>query len=141
MKAACLHDLSINIANAPESLSKPAVPVFDGEEVVGWIVPKGTVLEGEQALIRAMHGQAEPVDEECAKACGMSPEQLSRAQRSNLGAERGIRGKKDNDLFMAGVIDGYGPGSTDEKPIYLPGKNYQKWLDAKAAAASKEEDI
>lgn len=138
MKAACLHDLSINIATAPESLSKPAVPVFEGEEVVAWIVPKGTVLEGEQALIRVSHGQAEPVDEECAKACGLSSEQLSRAQRTNLGAERGIRGKKDHDLFMAGVIDGYAPGSTDEKPIYLPGKQWDRYQAA--LKAKKEAD-
>ena len=140
MKSACLHDLSVNMVGAPDVYSKPAVPVFDGDEIKDWIIPKGTVLEGPEALLRVMHGQAEPIDEECAKACGMDPAQLRRTQRVNLSAERGIRTKKDMDLFMAGVIDGYGPGDTPAKTVYEPGENYQKWLDAKAKLAKKDND-
>jgi hypothetical protein len=143
VKAAYLDDATCNIKNAPEVYRDAAQPVFSagGREIVEWVIPAGTVVEGDEALLRVGTGQAAPIDDECAAACGMTSAQLDIAQRAYRAAMAGIRGKKDHELFMAGVIDGYAPGSTDEKPIYQPGKNYQKWLDAKAAVASKDEEI
>ena len=141
MKAAYLLDVTINIANAPDAYRAAAVPVFEGGTIKEWRLPKGTVIEGEDALLRVRVGQAAPIDEECASACGMDATQLERGHRAYLAAARGIRaGDKDFDLFMGEVIDGYAPGSTDAKPVYIPGKHYQKWLDAKAAAAAKEDE-
>jgi len=142
MKAAYLLEQSINPKNAPDFYLDAIQPVIGADgQVKDWVIPKGTVVEGAEALLRVRTGQAEPIDEECAAACGMTSAQLGATQRAYLAAMAGIRGKKDLDLFMAGVIDGYGPGTTDDAPVYKPGKNWQKWLDAKAAAASKDEDI
>lgn len=135
--------LACNIENAPEPYRSIAQPVVAADgKVLEWTIPKGTVVEGDEALLRVSTGQASPIDEECAAACGMTTAQLKGAQRAYLAASSGIRGKKDHELFMAEVIDGYAPDSTDDKPVYVPGKNHQKWLDAKAAiAASDKEEI
>lgn len=141
MKAAFLNDATCNIENAPDFYREVAVARFangsDGTPLLEWVIPKGTVVEGEEALRVVETGQAEPVDEECAKACGMTAGQLKRCQRNYLSAMAGIRGKGDHELFMAGVIDGYEPGTTDEKPIYKPGP---KWDVYQAALAKKAED-
>ena len=141
MQAAYLLDQTVNTANAPDFYRKVAVPVFDGENIKEWIIPRGTVVDGEEALLRVSTGQAMPIDDECAKACGMTDGQLERNQRLYLAAEAGIRGKKDQELFMAGVIDGYGPGSTDSKPVYEPGENWDKWEAAKKAATKEKGSI
>jgi hypothetical protein len=140
VKAAYLLDQSCNIVNAPDFYRDVAVPVFKDGDIVEWTIPKGTIVEGDEALLRVHTGQAAPVDDECAEACGMNPRQLAVNQRAYLAANRGIRGKKDFELFMAEVIEGYGPDDMPEKTVYEPGKNYQKWLDAKAKLAKKDDD-
>ncbi len=65
----------------------------------------------------------------------MTAGELARCQREYLSAMAGIRGKKDQDLFMAGVIDGYDKGTTDEKTVYKPGP---KWDAYQAALKAKQ---
>lgn len=143
MQAAYLLDQSVNIANAPEHYRKAAVPVFRGDAVVDWLIPAGTVVEGDEAMLRVCTGQATPIDEECHAACasiGLTDKPLAVTQRAYLAAMKGIRGKKDQELFMAGVIDGYGPGDTPQKTVYEPGENWHKWEAAKAKVKAKDED-
>jgi hypothetical protein len=137
VKAAYLLDQTCNIENAPEVYREAAHAVVSPGGQVEWVIPRGTVVEGEEALLRVRTGQAKPIDEECAKACGLTAGELARCQREYMSAMAGIRGKKDQELFMAGVIDGYEPGTTDEKPIYKPGKLWDKY---QAALAKKAED-
>jgi hypothetical protein len=144
VKAAYLLDQTFNPKAAASTVEATEVYRAEGKAVISddgktteWVIPKGTVVEGEEALLRVSTGQAEPVDEECSKACGMTPAQLVVAQRNYMSAMAGIRGKKDHELFMAGVIDGYEPGSTDDKPIYKPGKLWDKY---QAALKAKTED-
>lgn len=140
MKAVYVVEASINMENAPDYYRNVAQPVFSPGFVgkaVEWVLPKGTIVEDPgEAVFRCQTGQAAPYDEECATACGMTPPQLIRAQRLCLSALAGIRDERDQALFMAGVIDGYEDGTTDEKPIYKPGKNWDKY---QAALKSKQE--
>lgn len=135
MKAAYLLDQTCNIETAPDVYRNAAQADVNHSGQVEWIIPKGTVVEGDEALLRVKTGQAKPIDEECAKACGMTEAELARCHREYLSAMAGIRGKQDQELFMAGVIDGYEPGTTDEKPIYKPGKLWDKY---QAALKKKE---
>lgn len=142
MKAVYLLDQSVNIHTAPAAWRDQCKPVVDDNgDVTDWIIPKGAIVEGDEALLRVQTGQCEPFDDECAKAVGMTPDQLASVQRSYLAASRGIKDAKDLSLFMAGVIEGYAEGTTDEKPVYKPGPNYQTWVQAKEEAALTEGDI
>lgn len=142
MKAAYLFEQSVNINTAPDFYRDVAKAVFSATgSPVDWVIPKGTVVEGDEALLRVGTGQAAPIDEECAEACGMTPAQLKSTQRMYAAAMAGIRGKKDTELFMAGVIDGYDKGSTDDNPKYIPGKNWQAFQDAKAASEKEKSEI
>ena len=95
--------------------------------------PLGTEFEGEHALALVLNGQADPSDEECTEAAGLKPDQLLVVQRKYLAASRGIKGKKDLEMFMAGAIEGYTPESTDDKVIYQKGPNWDAWQAAEAA--------
>ncbi len=140
MKAAFLNDATCNIVNAPEVYRNAAKPVVSADgKTTEWVIPRGTVVEGEEALLRVSTGQAEPIDEECSKACGMTPAQLAISQRNYLSAMAGIRGKKDHELFVAGVIDGYEPGTTDQNPIYKPGKLWDKYQAALQVKKAEDE--
>jgi len=57
-----------------------------------------------------------------------------------LAAQAGIKGKKDMELFMSGVIEGYDKTSTDANPVYLPGPNFAAWEAAKAELKAKEDE-
>lgn len=102
--------------------------------------PKGTEFEGDHALELCKTGQASPADDECSKALGRSPAQQRIDARKYLAAVAGIKGAKDMELFMAGVIEGYDKGTTDEEPKYLPGPNWDKWQEAKAKIAASEDE-
>jgi hypothetical protein len=139
MKSALVLDQFADVSTMPEEYREKAEIVFvNGKQ--DWIYPKGTEFEGEHALDLVMRGQAAPIDEECAKACGMSPAELRRCQRQYLAASAGIKGKNDLALFMGEVIDGYLPGTTDAKPIYKPGKYWDKYQKATAEKAKTEGD-
>lgn len=137
MKAAYLLDQACNIENAPDYYRNAAVPVLDSAgDLKEWIIPKGTVIDDPvEALLRVSTGQAAPIDDECAQACGLTEAELKRNQRLYLSAMAGIRGKQDLDLYMAGVIDGYDKGTTDEKTVYKPGP---KWDAYQAALKAKQ---
>jgi hypothetical protein len=141
VKAAYALDQSVNITTAPASWKDQCKPVMRDGKIVDWIIPAGAVVEGEEALLRVATGQAYPVDEECAKACGISPSELAVKQRQYLAATRGIRGKDDLELFMAEVIEGYDKGTTETNTVYKPGKNWSKWQQAKEQIASKQDAI
>lgn len=78
------------------------------------------------ALVRL--GVAVPADDECAKACCMTSEEMEYAQeRYELQYQRVQKGIKEKDfgLFNARIIDGY-----DEFGQYIPGP---KWDEYQAA--------
>lgn len=140
MKAVYLHDFSVNIKTTTDEYKAVAVPVLDKSGAIkDWLVPKGTVIEGNDALLRVACGMAAPFDEECANACGLTPTQLKQKQRECLSAMAGIRGEKDYELFMAEVIDGYDlERTTPTETVYKPGKNWARYQAA--IEARKAED-
>ncbi len=137
-EAVYLLDQSVNITTAPDAWRDKCKPVFRDGKIADWIIPKGTKITGDEAILRVSTGQCAPANEACAKACGQSTSQLRFSQRLCLSAEAGIKGKNDFDLFMADVIDGYGPGTTDEKPVYKPGKNWDAYNAALNEQKKKE---
>lgn len=139
MKSTLVVDCEVNAVTLPEYLrptmkwkrrSKDAKPEA--------YLPAGTMFDGPQALFLCRTGQAAAADQECVEALGMTPAEAAVAQRKHLAAAAGIKGQNDHELFMAGVIDGYGPGTTDTKPVYKPGKNWAAY--AEALGETKEGD-
>lgn len=142
MQAVYLIDQSVNIHVAPNAWRNKCKPVVNAAgDVTDWVIPKGTIIDGDEALLRVSTGQCAPFDDECAKACGQTAGQLESTQRKYLAAEKGIKGKKDLELFMAGIIEGYDKGTTDENPIYLPGPNWAAWQEAKTAIKTEKSEI
>ncbi len=82
------------------------------------VMPIGTVIEDPQAFMLVRMGVAEPADEECERAHGMTPEQLAEARRVYPRTEAGIH-PEDFELWDAGVIVGYNPDGS-----YKPGPNW-----------------
>ena len=93
--------------------------------------PAGTVYECRNATFFVMAGDAEPADDECSLACGLTAEQIAVLQRKRFKEEH-IR-VADWHLFEAGVIEGYDPDD-DEHDGYKPGMNWDKYW------AAQEED-
>lgn len=144
MKSALVLDQGGNPKNAPEYLRGSLKPVFKGGKLVDWIYPKGTVFEGQQAVNLVITGQAAPIDEECAAACGMSTDELRVRQRERLAADAGIMSDDEMKLFMAEVIDGVdrdNPRHSDKTPVYKPGKYWAAYAEALEEQKKKAGDL
>lgn len=128
MKAILLNDEDVTLKELPESYQ--AKLSFRPGKIPKPYFKKGTEFEGEHALFLVGNGQASPSDDECRVACGLTPGQLSKVSRTHAAALAGITGEKDMAMFMAGAITGYGPGTTDETPVYLKGPNWDAWQEA-----------
>lgn len=94
--------------------------------------PKGTDYEHPDAHILVRNGLAVPADDECTKACAMTPEEQEKAQAAYKVLDAGIL-PEDRPLYDAGVIEGYDANSPDG---YKHGKNW----DAYAAAMKEMEE-
>lgn len=131
MKSILLNNEDVTVADLTDSQRKK----LSFERRPGRALPvpffkKGTEFEGDFALHLVKTGQAAPSDEECRKACGLTEQQLAKLGRVNSAALVGITGEKDTAMFLAGAIEGYGPGSTDENPVYIKGPNWDAWHEA-----------
>lgn len=136
MKAILLADEDVTLNDLPpEYVNKLGFVRRKGRQLPVAIFPKGTEFEGPHALHLVSTGQAMPSDDECKAACGMTPGQLARNSRAYSAAANGIGGEKDLAMFLAGAIDGYGPGSTDENPVYIHGPNWKAWQEAATEVA------
>jgi hypothetical protein len=100
--------------------------------------PKGTIYTGPEALFRCKTGQAEPADDECAEALGLSPEKQKALQTEYLMDSLGIR-DEDRELFRAGVIEGYVKNGGEVE--YKRGANWDAYQKAKQEAETIEDDI
>lgn len=103
-----------------------------GEKLVPYW-PNGAEIEHPQAPLLVQCGVAIPADEACAKAAGMTEEQLQRAQVSASRVAAGIH-PSDFAIFDAGFITGYQPDGS-----YKPGPRwdeYQKLLGEQAEQAA-----
>ena len=83
-------------------------------------IPAGTILENPHVASLVRQGIAVPADEECAKAAGMTAEQMKVARHHQDRARLGIH-PDDFEAFDAGIMVGYNPDGT-----FIPGPN---WTD------------
>jgi len=82
-------------------------------------VPAGTIWTLDVvSLVR--QGIAVPADEECERAVGMTPEQLTKAQHLQDRLRLGIT-PEDFKVFDDGVMRGYKPNGD-----WIPGPNYEE---------------
>lgn len=81
-------------------------------------VPAGTVLENPHVHTLVRQGIAIPEDDECAKAAGMTPEQMTVAQHARQRVRLGIA-PDDFEAFDQGIMVGYKPDGS-----FIPGPNY-----------------
>lgn len=100
------------------------------------VFPLGTEFEGAQAIALCKTGQAMPIDDECAKAVGMTPARLAHLQVEYKMNTLGINRKEDRALYRAGVILGY-----DEHLNYIKGPKWSEYQAAKVAAATGSDDV
>ena len=100
------------------------------------IFPKGTEFDGQTALDMCKRGQAEPADEECTAALGMTEEERRERQLEYSMDALGINRKEDRKLFEAGVILGY-----DKELNYIPGPKWEAYHRAKAENEAAEDEL
>jgi hypothetical protein len=96
--------------------------------------PAGTILASPphrdtHIVLLVQMGCAEPADEECAKASGMTPERMEAAQHAYERISIGIH-PDDYELFDAGLIAGYRPDGS-----YIPGPNAEPEEDQEPESA------
>ena len=134
MKAALVLEQFVDVDSVPEYQRQSIQfrPDKKGKPEAFFAV--GTVYEGGHAIRICQTGQGKPLDDECAKAVGMSVDQLQSAQVEYKMNALGINRKEDRELFKAGVILGY-----DDKLNYIHGPNWDKYQAAKTD--SIDEDI
>lgn len=112
-------------ACTPEQRLKTVVEFERGKPV--HVFPAGTIVEGDEAILRVKTGVAIPLDDECKAACGLNDNQISALQLQNEMASLGINDKNDQELYKAKVILGY-----DDKLEYIKGPNWDAYQKAKA---------
>jgi len=134
MQAELVIDADANPAAAPVAMrSKIAFVQRNGKDEPYF--PKGTVFEGPQALFLVQTGQAKPIDDECKKACGMTEDELAANSVEYEMDAKGIRGVRDRNFYITGVIIGY-----DGEGKYIPGPNWNSW-HAEKKEREMEDDI
>lgn len=135
MKAALVLDQFADVSALTPEQAKLIVwkTIYKKPEAV---FPAGTVFEGDDALRMCGTGQAMPIDDECAQACGLSAAQLASLQVGYKMDTLGINRKEDRELYRAGVILGY-----DKDLKYIHGPNWDAYQAAKLDSAMSEDDI
>lgn len=93
-------------------------PNPDGERLPNITLPVGHVVDHPEAYRLVRHGVANPLDDECRRWAGMTPEQIAAAQHAYRRVEKGIA-PEDYAAFDAGEMLGY-----DDDGEWVPGPNY-----------------
>lgn len=135
MKAMFLSDQFANLGQVTEQQRAwitPREEIVNDEKRTSWVYAKGQVVDGPLALQIVRTGQGAPVDDECAKACGLTPEQLASVQVEYEMTMKGIDNDEERVLYRAGVITGF----NDDHEL-IPGPNWDKY---QAAVKKKENE-
>ena len=92
------------------------------------IVPKGTILDQPKAYKYVRHGVADPADEECRVAAGMSNPEIVLAKMRQRRTAAGIH-PDDFEAYDKGIMVGYNPDGS-----FKPGPNFAEaeWEQRKA---------
>ncbi len=136
MQAKLVLDQDADVSKAPpEYLKKITYVARKGSKKPVPVYPKGTVFNGDHAIVLVESGQAEPLDPECIAACNLSPDQLAAVQVDYLMTSLGIHDPDDRELYRGGVILGY-----DKDGKKIPGPGWESYQAAKAEL-DKEDEI
>lgn len=100
-------------------LSKDLVAVHPEDYPPDGIQRAGTILELPEAYKWVRHGVADPADEECRVAAGMSDPEIALAKMRQRRTSAGID-SEDFEAFDTGVMVGYNPDGT-----WKPGPNFE----------------
>ena len=84
--------------------------------------PAGTIIDHPDAYLWVRQGGADPVDEECRLAAGMTDAQMREATRHYEMVAKGIH-PEDYEAYQAGAMTGY-----DDQGHWIPGPNLAAWL-------------
>ena len=148
MKCKFRYDMDVN----PEALKESELPkvqfrpvnmrgkqngIAVTRRVLDAYFPAGTIYECPMAWYWVVQGAAEPADEECAKASGMTPEEIEEHVRLYYMTEHIAH--EDWGLFKAGVIEGYDDADELHKG-YKPGPNWDKYWLAQAELEEESAD-
>jgi hypothetical protein len=95
---------------------------------------RGAILEEKNCFMLVEMGCAIPADEECQKACGMTPEMIRAAMRAQDKVSLGIS-PEDYEKFDAGEIAGYNPDGS-----YKPGPNFKAAAPVAPLAEDDDEE-
>jgi hypothetical protein len=124
-------------AVAPEKWPKGQV---DPSELPGicetGVIPEGTVLNQPGAYKFVRLGIADPEDEECRIAAGLSDPQILLAKMRQRRVSAGVA-PEDYDAFDKGIMVGYNPDGT-----FKPGPNFEEaeWQERKETSPIIIED-
>ena len=103
------------------------VEIVDDDHIKLHDQPIGSIVEGPDSWQLVRFGCAEPADEECEAAAGMTREEIVKAARGYAEVDAGIH-PDDRALFRTGKIIGYKPDfdPANELPSeqYLKGPNW-----------------
>lgn len=145
MKSALNLDQWANPKSAPEYLLKqmkfkPLRNRRTGKIAPAPYYPKGTVYEGEEAVLRCKTGQAHPIDDECKEALGWSDAQVKAKGIEYEMDAKGIHDEGDRELYRSGVILGY-RRIGDGKLTYEPGPNWDAYQACKVEADALNDEL
>lgn len=87
------------------------------EAFPGGVKPSGTLIEHPDAWKLVQMGVADPADEECRQAAGLTPDQIKDRHYAYLRMERAR--PEDWEAYDAGLMVGYNPEGD-----WRPGPNY-----------------
>ncbi len=131
MKCRLLTDTDADVATFPKTQSHLLKDRERPGRTPVKYLPAGAEYEHPMAPDFCRRGMAEPADEECAAAVGMTVDQMKIRQVKYARLAAGIA-PEDYALFDAGVISGY--EIVEGRTAYLPGPNYEAWRIEKEAA-------
>jgi hypothetical protein len=96
--------------------------------------PAGTVIDHPEAFRLVQLGVAEPLDEACVRAAGMTPEAFEAAKAAAERAALGIH-PDDFEAHAAGAMAGY-----DADGNWVPGPNFDAWVEAHSGPEADERE-
>ena len=92
--------------------------------------PKGTIIEGPKVHWLVWNGCAEPADEECAKAAGLTPERIAVLFERYQMLDAGVT-PKDREAWKRGYMRGYNPDGTWIRGPNADEFDQQEWEEYK----------
>lgn len=99
---------------------------------------EGDVIEGHNVYLLVKQGVAEPADEECREAAGMTPERFEAAKENYERTLRGIH-PEDFEAYKRGLMTGYKPDGV-EGNTWIHGPEWTEGCEVEYYSNLEDED-